>query len=148
MEMKLNKKVIVLLTYNLITTAMTTTMALADADDAIEILPGCKHFVEITDGKSRDIYDRMTVPEAVINGMNIGKCLGIILGARYVRDIEHPVAQRLLGGDCSTPRIPQRINMGQLVRTVIRYLDKRPSRLHDAFISVAIAAFEEAWPCN
>jgi hypothetical protein len=136
--------------------------ASAHPDDANEALPGCKQFIEIVDKGPASVYGKvMSAPDAFAKahnmGMNIGVCLGIIRSARYIRDIKDPAMQAVIlaaaAGSKATnyckTRIPQRVTLDQLVRTVIRYIDKRPDRLHEPLISIAEDAFEEVWPlCN
>jgi hypothetical protein len=128
-------------------TVATVVPTRADENNAIDVLPGCKQIIQITEGKFkyRDVYGKMTLPEAVEkaenSGTKMGECLGMILGARYVRDIlpvERPNCRE----------VPKGVTTEQLMRTVINYLDKNPDRLDQYFLHVAIDAILQAWPCQ
>jgi hypothetical protein len=43
---------------------------------------------------------------------------------------------------------PVGATIGQGVRVVVAYVDKRPARLGDDFTALAIEALKEAWPCK
>ncbi len=43
---------------------------------------------------------------------------------------------------------PVGATIGQGVRVVVAYVDKRPARLRDDFTALAIEALKEAWPCK
>ena len=40
------------------------------------------------------------------------------------------------------------VTLGQEVRVVAAYIDSRPARLHEPFLSLAYEALKNAWPCK
>lgn len=58
----------------------------------------------------------------------------------------------LLAGSRLAPEyrycVPQRANLGQGVRVVIKYLEANPERLHEDFRILVMDAFKSAWPCK
>jgi hypothetical protein len=37
---------------------------------------------------------------------------------------------------------------GQAVGVVVRYIDQRPERMHEKFMTLALEALQQAWPCR
>ena len=48
------------------------------------------------------------------------------------------------GSGCS----PKSVTVGQVIKVVVAYIDQRPTRLHESFISLTTEALEAAWPCQ
>jgi hypothetical protein len=140
------------LTCGLVVSTLASAQSSDKSTQAGEIIIGCKYLTASSKQTSDLIRKTMGSPNVFYDafeiGKKVGKCVGLTLGARYERDISYTVALKLVGTECSLRRIPQEVDLGLLVLTVIRYLDNNPKRLHDEFISVAIDALKEAWPCN
>ena len=47
-------------------------------------------------------------------------------------------------GICLHPEV----TVGQMIRVVTRYIDDRPARLHEDFMTLAEEAMRQAWPCR
>jgi hypothetical protein len=43
---------------------------------------------------------------------------------------------------------PKGTNIGQAIRVVVRYIDQRPERMHEKFMTLALEALQQAWPCR
>ena len=43
--------------------------------------------------------------------------------------------------------LPDSVTPEQMVRVVVRYIEARPQRMHEAFFVLAIEALLDAWPC-
>ena len=43
---------------------------------------------------------------------------------------------------------PGRMDTGQAVAVVLRFLDMHPDRLHESFFALALEALGRAWPCK
>ena len=43
---------------------------------------------------------------------------------------------------------PSEANNKQIVRVVVRYIEQRPQRMHENFLSLTVEALKEAWPCR
>jgi hypothetical protein len=107
--------------------AMTVTAATAeDTDSANYRLPYCKLFIDERPVRSR--------PEALLAGM----CEGIIYSIVFM--VHTP------GRQCAD--IPSGVTIGQEIRVVVRYIETRPSRMHEPFVSLALEALVDAWPCH
>jgi hypothetical protein len=89
------------------------------------LMPACRDWIA-GDRQGRDYVD-----EAM--------CAGIISGLAYTA--------RFLPADTSSCR-PQGVAIGQMVRVVVAYIERRPEQMHEDFVSLAIEAFHEAWPCK
>ena len=44
--------------------------------------------------------------------------------------------------------LPDSVTPEQMVRVVVRYIEARPQRMHEAFFVLAIEALLDAWPCT
>jgi hypothetical protein len=88
------------------------------SDTAASIIPGCRNFTE--PGSIGDTFEQ-------------GQCIGLLKGLYY-----------LSTGAC----IPSAVTVGVMARTVVRYIDDRPSRLGEDFRELALEALRHAWPCS
>jgi hypothetical protein len=62
-----------------------------------------------------------------------GRCTGLVEGLKYVD---------------SRSCAPKGVTLGQTVRVVVAYIERRPQRMHENFKELALEALREAWPCN
>ena len=97
-----------------------------DINSANYVVPACKSFL------AREVA-------TTDNAFEQGRCAGMLRGLRY------------LAGD--TPNnlrscIPKGVTIGQLVRLVLAYVERRPQRMHEDFLDLALEAFHDAWPCK
>jgi hypothetical protein len=89
-------------------------------------LPYCKLFIDERPVRSPS--------EALHAGMREGIIYGIVFM------VHTP------GRQCAD--IPAGVTIGQEIRVVIRYIERRPSRMHEPFASLALEALHDAWPCR
>jgi C4-dicarboxylate transporter len=61
-----------------------------------------------------------------------GICVGIVEGVAFASCVE----------------LPEGVNVPQLVRVVLRYIEARPQRMHESFPELALEALRDAWPCR
>jgi hypothetical protein len=88
------------------------------SDTAASVLPGCRTFTE---------------PDSPGDAFQQGQCVGLLKGLYY-----------LSSGAC----IPPAVTVGVMARTVVRYIDDRPSRLEEDFRELALEALRYKWPCS
>ena len=106
---------------------MSTTMAGAAESDyyrANGVLPGCKA-----------AYAKRYVPERQLEA---GYCLGVI--GTLTEKSSVIIAHCYL--------VPSAITFSQAARVIVRYIEDRPQRMHESFVSLVIEAFHDAWPCQ
>jgi hypothetical protein len=89
-----------------------------DIYSANYVMPGCRDFASATDN-----------PKLVFRS---GICAGVIRVLIY------------LGDSCKPPEGTAE----QTARVIVQYIDSRPARMHEDFISLAIEAMKAAWPCQ
>jgi hypothetical protein len=65
-----------------------------------------------------------------------GLCIGTIDGIFYVD-------KKI----CPPPK-GNAINLGQIGRVVVQYIDNHPARMHEDFKKLALEAMRAAWPCQ
>lgn len=87
-------------------------------DAAATILPGCRESIE---------------PGSTGEAFAQGVCIGLLRGLYYLS---------------SDTCIPPAVTIGTVARIVVRYVDDRPSRLHEDFRELALEALRTAWPCS
>jgi hypothetical protein len=90
----------------------------SDGESAALIMPGCR---------------RSTEPGNNSGAFEQGVCIGLLKGLYY-----------LSSGAC----IPPGVTISAMARIVVRYIDDRPSRLHEDFRELALEAFRTGWPCS
>jgi hypothetical protein len=92
-----------------------------DIDSANYAMPACRE-VAMQVQSAHKTYDR-------------GSCMGIIETLRFTSSMLDLC-------------IPNAVTNGQMVRAVIKYIDDRPTRMHENFKALAIEALRAAWPCK
>jgi hypothetical protein len=92
--------------------------AVFPSDTAASIVRGCRNFTE---------------PDSIGDAFEQGQCIGLLRGLYY-----------LSSGAC----IPSAVTLGIMARTVVRYIDDRPSRLNEDFRELALEALRHGWPCS
>jgi hypothetical protein len=40
------------------------------------------------------------------------------------------------------------VTFPQAARVIVRYIEARPQRMHESFVSLVIEALHDAWPCK
>ena len=68
-----------------------------------------------------------------------GYCMGIVQGLTFM-------ARSSETWTCV--ETPAGVSNAQLVRVVVRYIEARPSRMHERFSALALEALLDAWPCK
>jgi len=96
-----------------------------DNKSANYILPGCRHVAPMASGR---------VGPADLN-FKAGLCVGQVSAIA--------VAAPLLREDIWC--IPESVTRGQMVQVVIRWIDERPNRMHEPFVTLALM---DAWACK
>jgi hypothetical protein len=94
-----------------------------DIESANFILPACKNVVE---GNQREPFRR-------------GYCVGLVKGIAMAK-FNAP------SGGCVD--YPAGATSGQMVSVVIRYIEARPTRMHEDFGKAVLEALMDAWPCR
>lgn len=68
-----------------------------------------------------------------------GVCLGVVATASlYGPYMREPLR------NCVPPEVPT----GQKIRVVVKYLEDRPTRLHESFRALVLEALRAGWPCK
>jgi hypothetical protein len=67
-------------------------------------------------------------------GFRAGYCAGLVMG----------IASTAINVVC----LPKGVTGGQAVDVVVRYIDARPERQQEEFMSLALEAMKAAWPCR
>jgi Rap1a immunity proteins len=114
----------------LLAAALVAGNANAQVMSANELLPACRDVIA-------GVENRELKPGTL--DVQQGACLGIIRALSYVA--------RSLPPDLSSCA-PQSVIVGQVMRVVVTYIERRPERMHEDFRYLAIEALHEAWPCN
>jgi hypothetical protein len=108
-----------------LTTANGAT-AQTDTASANWIMPGCRAFID--DGRRMEAH-----------AFTAGVCVGRV-------DILLLVGRGLPSDARFCP--PKGVTRQQAIRVAIAYIDARPGQMHEPFAFLAMAAFQEAWPCR
>jgi hypothetical protein len=114
--------------------AATVLVGDADAQGAYEstsandVVPMCKKYLTPRVGE-----------DTLRTAWGQGVCHGIISSQLYVGESLPPHLS-------SCP--PNGVTIGQTVRVVLAYIERRPQRMHENFRALAIEAMHQAWPCN
>jgi len=87
------------------------------------LMPACRNWIAFAG-------DRQGIDEAM--------CAGIISGLVYT--------VKFLPPDSSSCT-PEGVTIGEMVRVVVAYIERRPERMHEDFRKLAVEAWHEAWPC-
>ena len=114
--------------------ALTTTAASAQVNSANEVMPHCRNALD---------------PKSSENLYAQGACVGTIVGIAFVAvslNALSPSDENVRRELCVNP--PATGARGQLVRTVVAYIDARPARMHENFGVLALEALRAAWPCR
>jgi hypothetical protein len=85
---------------------------------AATIIPSCRESIE---------------PGSTSEAFAQGVCIGLLRGLYYLS---------------SDACIPPAVTIGAVARIVVRYVDDRPSRIHEDFRELALEALRTAWPCS
>jgi hypothetical protein len=114
----------------------------ASAKDVVnDSLPGCKHYIEVVDRGSTNVFGlgKLPVVDLVLKATTMGECLGIVESMSYM-------FYMLRKDNCRA--LPKGVTLEQKIRVVILYVDKRPNRFNEELELLAYEAMEEAWPCK
>jgi len=74
-----------------------------------------------------------------------GVCVGIVKGL-WTGAVGQAILARK--GDPDLLCIPPKTTYDQVVRVVIKYIDRHPGEKHSGFEFLALSAMQEAWPCK
>jgi hypothetical protein len=78
------------------------------------------------------------LPGSKAEATKMGECFGAIEAIYMLRRALDPSIRF-----CPPPRV----DMGQNVKIVAKYLKDHPEQMSDDFTSLVVRAFDEAWPC-
>jgi hypothetical protein len=98
-----------------------------DIRSANFMVPACQRFLAS--------FPRSTPSETFDEGV----CAGVMRGLYGVTELLLPQIK-------SCP--PNGVTSEQMVRVVVSYIERRPERMHENFVSLAIEAVHQAWPCK
>jgi hypothetical protein len=101
----------------------------ADAQDigsANYMVPACQRFLAPSKSDLAEVFDE-------------GICVGVIRSLMRASGYLTPHLRSCL---------PSGVTSGQMVRVVLAYIERRPQRMHEDFVFLAIEAAHEAWPCK
>jgi hypothetical protein len=107
----------------LLAAALLASEGAAEPESANTMLPGCQAFIRRVDPTAG--------PQS--------RCVGNIEGLTFVTQLLPANLQ-----SC----IPDNVTLGQVVRVVVAYIERRPQRMHEYFNFLALEAMHEAWPCK
>ena len=95
-----------------------------DIESANYVMRGCRSFVAaiVTAQPPRNSVDAFLAD----------RCLGIVDTISDIADV------------CG----PADVTSGQVASVVVKYIDERPTRMHEKFIVLAREALQAAWPCR
>jgi Ssp1 endopeptidase immunity protein Rap1a len=96
----------------------------AEPESANSMLPGCQTFISRVDPGTAGPQSR---------------CVGNVEGLAFVSS--------LLPANLKSCT-PDNVTLGQVVRVVVAYIERRPQRMHEYFNFLALEAMHEAWPCK
>jgi hypothetical protein len=114
--------------------AFTVTAASAQVNSANEMMPHCRNALD---------------PKSAENLYAQGACVGTIVGIAFVAvslNALSPSDENVRREFCINPSATG--IRGQLVRTVVAYIDARSARMHENFGVLALEALRAAWPCR
>jgi hypothetical protein len=104
------------------------------------ILPGCKHVPAALASTS----GRLDL--ANLN-FKAAFCLGQVSAIAVVGPIlDAPIVVGTFSRDHNWC-IPDSVTRGQMVQVVVRWIEERPKRMHEAFVGLTMLALADAWPC-
>jgi hypothetical protein len=87
-------------------------------DAAAFVIPSCRQSTE---------------PGSISEAFEQGMCIGLLKGLYYLS---------------SDACIPPAITIGAVARIVVKYIDHRPTRMHEDLRELALEALKTAWPCS
>jgi len=119
--------------------ALTITAAAGaeDKNSANFMLPSCKALVDNTPASN----------------FRQGQCQGMVAAIVFMATNSELGVTAFSGvrGLEKKPRcadLPRGVTNGQMVRVVIRYIEERPTRMHELFMGLALEAILDVWPCR
>lgn len=100
--------------------------------DGNSLLSDCKVALDLLDGKST-------------NGSSVaaGLCMGIIQGMRHMNSLYESKLSKEDTYFC----VPEKAQLGQLTRVVVKYLEDNPSELHNHEAFLIAFAFSASYSC-
>jgi hypothetical protein len=111
-------------------TLVATPGIAANGESANELLPGCK---------------RVANPNSTAS-MDGAYCAGLVDGVVSMATIMNYLQQKSRHMPCFS--IPKGVTLRQQMSVVIRFIEARPTRMHEGFYLLAMEALEDAWPCR
>jgi Rap1a immunity proteins len=117
--------------------ALTTTMAGAAEPDyasANVLLPACKVILE----KSTPTGFTGVTVQQIYDGAICAGMMSALLSVGWDRML----------GDRFCVNVPPGATREQAIRVTVQYIEARPQRMHEPFVSLAVEALHDAWPCE
>jgi hypothetical protein len=107
---------------------MTTPLSAQEEEfSANNLLEGCRRFLNT----------ELSGPPLEL--LKDGQCIGSIGAVVYFAKVLTPKAR-----SC----VPVAIDRGQVIRTVIAYIEARPQRMHEDLRALTVDALRSTWPCK
>jgi hypothetical protein len=112
---------------------MSLSSASAETASVADVLPACKLFLSIMDrqGEVRDAD--------VVHLMDAGECLGAVYA---MLNLSTALTEPLRF--CP----PNDAEAEQAVRAIVAYVEKKPERAREDFMTLALEALRATWPCH
>ncbi len=107
----------------------------AAVDNGHELLDQCANAVVVLEGRGGGL--------SADGAQAASYCLGYVRGVTKIVTISHMLKP---GGQMFCPP-PEGIATDRAVRILVSYLRQHPERLHASKVTLAAAAFMQAWPC-
>ncbi len=82
------------------------------------------------------------------DSIEAGMCIGYISGVAHTGAVYHEIINKDDAQWKPIFCIPSRVQGGQLIRIVVKYLKDNPSQLHDDGTLSTMTAYKEAFPCK
>jgi hypothetical protein len=112
---------------------MSLSSASAETASVTDVLPACKLFLSIMDRQGE-------VREAdVVHLMDAGECLGAVYA---MLNLSTALTEPLRF--CP----PNDAEAEQAVRAIVAYVEKKPERAREDFMTLALEALQATWPCH
>jgi Rap1a immunity proteins len=124
--------------------ALTATAAGAaeDSRSANYLLPACRDIIGRTNSSSPVLQGYCMGIVSEISHIGFGVALAQSFTS-YTNGVPEPIIRKMY---CLV--VPDGVTNNQMVRIVVAYIEKHPTRMHEDFRDLALEAIREAWPCK
>jgi Rap1a immunity proteins len=112
---------------------MSLSSASAETASVNHVLPACKLFLSVMDRQGK------VKQGDVVHLMDAGECLGAVYA---MLNLSTALTEPLKF--CP----PNDAEAEQAVRAIVAYIEKRPERTREDFMTLALEALRATWPCH